>query len=504
MITIIYSTHKDTVYNNKFKQHLLQTVGLNDVQILEFVNHNQYSLSQVYNSGVTESINNIVVCCHNDIKLEKNWGKKLLEDYSNNPKFGIIGKAGSCYFPESGVYWEKIHQTMVGQVYHHPDAQKKWLNKYSPKLPFLIPVVTIDGLFMSFDKTKIKHRFDETIGKFHFYDHLFCIPNYLDGVKIGVTSSFEITHQSIGKPNQEFWESKEKFVAKWGDKLPLDLKPESVYVPQIKRKQFKKFKKIAVIIPTKGNVSMLHECVKSFYDNCDPNIFDVFIADTGSTDDELEIIKNKILPIGNVKLITYDYYNFAKINNDVVKNQISDDYEFLLFCNNDIKILNDIISGMLNVFNEHKNTGSVGCRLHFEDNTVQHDGIFISLSRKNNSIGLGHLNFKNYYNYYNSLKEVIGSTGGLLLVRKTTFIKQGMFNENYISCLEDVELNIKLLCGNHKNYICGDCVAYHYESKTRNKDPKKDEDFLYDYNYNFIPMINKNVIEKIKDKIIIV
>jgi hypothetical protein len=211
MITIIYSTHKDQEYNNKFKQHLLQTVGLNDVQILEFVNHNQYSLSQVYNSGVTQSIYDIVVCCHNDIKLEKNWGKKLLEDFSNNPEFGIIGKAGSCYFPKSGVYWEKMHQTMVGQVYHHPDGQKKWVNKYSPKLPFLIPVVTIDGLFMSFDKTKCKHLFDETIGKFHFYDHLFCLPNYLDGVKIGVTSSFEITHQSMGKPNQEFWGRKITF-----------------------------------------------------------------------------------------------------------------------------------------------------------------------------------------------------------------------------------------------------------------------------------------------------
>jgi GT2 family glycosyltransferase len=159
---------------------------------------------------------------------------------------------------------------------------------------------------------------------------------------------------------------------------------------------------------------------------------------------------------------------------------------------------------MLNVFNEHKNTGSVGCRLHYEDNTIQHDGIFFELNRKYNTFVIGHLNIKNYYNYHNSLKEVIGSTGGLLLVRKNTFIKQGMFNENYISCLEDVELNIKLLCSNHKNYICGDCVAYHYESKTRNEDPKKDEDFIYDYNQIFIPMINKNVIEKIKDKIIIV
>jgi hypothetical protein len=203
MITIVYSTHKDKEYNEKFKTHLLNSVGVDDVQILEYQNNNQYSLAQVYNSGITESIYDIIVCCHNDIKLETNWGQKLLEDFSNYPEFGIIGKAGSCYFPESGVYWERMQQTMVGQVWHHPEGQKKWINNYSPKLPFIIPVVTIDGLFIALDKRKIKHKFDETIGKFHFYDHGFTIPNYLDGVKLGVTSSFEITHKSIGQPNQE-------------------------------------------------------------------------------------------------------------------------------------------------------------------------------------------------------------------------------------------------------------------------------------------------------------
>ena len=500
MITIIYSTHKDKNYNNKFKQHLLHTVGLNDVQILEFVNHNQYSLSQVYNSGVTQSIYNIVVCCHNDIKLEINWGKKLLEDYSNNPEFGIIGKAGSCYFPESGVYWEKMRQTMVGQVYHHPDGQKKWLNKYSPKLPFIIPVVTIDGLFMSFDKTKCKHFFDETIGKFHFYDHLFCLPNYLDGVKIGVTSSFEITHQSIGQPNQEFWESKDKFVEKWGEKLPLDLKPSFVYAPEIKRKNFKKFGKVAIIIPTKGKVEMLKECVDSFHEHCDKEKYDIFVADTGSTEEEKNWIKENI---NNIILIEYDYYNFAKINNDVVKNLPNNVYDFLLFSNNDIKILNDVISGMLSVFELNKLCGTVGGRLHFEDNTIQHDGVFMGIKESNGTLGVDHINLRNYYNYSNSTKEVFGNTGGLMMTRKTIFENNNMFYENYISCFEDVEYNLILNSIGLKNYICGECVAYHYESKTRNEDPKNLDKLRYDYMTNLIPAFKKNI-EKIKHKLTLI
>ena len=80
MITIIYSTHKDSEYNFNFKNHLQQTVGISDVQILEYINHNQYSLSELYNKGIKESKHNIIVCCHNDIKLEKGWGKKLIND----------------------------------------------------------------------------------------------------------------------------------------------------------------------------------------------------------------------------------------------------------------------------------------------------------------------------------------------------------------------------------------------------------------------------------------
>ena len=472
MITVIYSTHKDDTYNNKFKQHLLQSAGVKDIQVLEYVNHNQYSLSQVYNSGITESIYDIVVCCHNDIKLEKNWGKKLLEDFSKNPEFGIIGKAGSCYFPDSGVYWDRMHYTMVGQVYHHPEGKKKWVNKYSTKLPFLIPVVTIDGLFISFDKTKIKHTFDETIGKFHFYDHLFCLPNYLDGVKIGVTSSFDIIHESVGQPNKEFFDSKIKFLEKWGSKLPLDLKPSEVYVPQIKIKPIKNVGKVAVIIPTKGKVEMLKECVDSFRKNCDENLYDIFIADTGSTDDEKNWIKENIL---NINLIEYDYYNFAKINNDVVKNHISDSYEFLLFCNNDVELLNDVIYGMLKTFKTKNKVGTVGARLHFSNNTVQHDGISILMKQTSKTIITDHLTRETYYKFLIDTQDVCGNTAALMMIRKKMFNSLGGFNEIFTHCHEDTYLNLEIIKNGYFNYCCGECVAYHHESITRNTDDTRKE-----------------------------
>ena len=499
MITIIYSTHKDKDYNDKFKTHLSNNVGLENVQILEYQNNNQYSLAQVYNSGITESIYDIVVCCHNDIRLEKNWGVKLLEDYSNNPEFGVIGKAGSCYFPESGVYWERMNATMVGQVYHHPSGQKKWLSTYSPKLPFIIPVVTIDGLFISFDKTKIKHRFDESFGKFHFYDHGFCVPNYLDEVKIGVTSSFEITHESVGQPNQEFWESKNKFLEKYRHRLPLDLKPDKIYSKNEKVQYNKKYGKVAIIIPTKGKTDLLFDCVNSFYEHSDIKFFDFFIADTGSSDEEKELIK-KFIDGKNIKLIEYDYYNFAKINNDVVKNHIGKEYQYVLFCNNDIKLMGDIVGGMLKIFQTKNKVGCVGCRLHYEDNTVQHDGVLVYLKMSTKQIFATHKNKNSYYNHTIGIENVMGNTAGLMMMNLNTFRLIGMFNESYRYCFEDVELNLKLLLKGFDNYLLSSEYSYHYESKTRdiNKDMTES---MEDFNTHLISFINSNL-EKLKTKLL--
>ena len=46
-----------------------------------------------------------------------------------------------------------------------------------------------------------------------------------------------------------------------------------------KEKQIKNIGKVAIIIPTKGNTNLLYDCVKSFYDNCNPN-FDNRLAPT--------------------------------------------------------------------------------------------------------------------------------------------------------------------------------------------------------------------------------
>jgi GT2 family glycosyltransferase len=506
MISVIVSSNKDNLCVDKFKNHIKKTSGLKEYEILLYNNQNEFSLSEIYNRGLKESKYDILVFCHDDIFLSQNWGVKLLNDFLKNPEFGVIGKAGSCFMSESGIFWSKRDQTMVGQVYHR-NNNKKTLTKYSPKFNDLIEVVTLDGLFISVDKNKIKKLFDEDINGFHFYDHSFCVSNFIEGVKLGVTFSFDITHNSEGKPNEEFFKIKEIFLEKYKKYLPLDLKPKNIFYEKIKRKNFKKLKKVAIIIPTKGNLELLINCVNSFYSNCDHDIFSIFIADTGSTKEELDQIKISFEDYKNLKIIEYDYYNFAKINNDVVKNYVGNGHDFLLFCNNDIEIKNDVLSSMLNVFLTNKDCGSVGCRLHYPNNTIQHNGVIVHSDKVLNannfeelypSINLTHEKLNNYYNFNNTVREVFCNTAALLLINKDLFIKMGLFNENYNNCFEDVELGIKVLSNGFKNYNDGYSVAYHKESYTRKNDEKYLDESKKDFKETLHPFIleNKNLVSK--------
>jgi hypothetical protein len=225
MITIGYSTRKT---NPQYQEVLKKSCGLKNVEVIEIVNDGVMSLPEAYNKILKESSNDIVVLCHDDLEFDtNNWGSKLLKHYTKHSEYGIIGMAGSKYLPESSKWWE-IPQTMYGIV-NHKNEGKKWTSTYSKHINNNIEeVVLIDGLFMSLNKKKIKHSFDEEFKGFHFYDLSFCIPNHLDGVKIGVVTDIRITHLSIGMTNDSWENNRVFFSEKFKESLPLDITNDGV------------------------------------------------------------------------------------------------------------------------------------------------------------------------------------------------------------------------------------------------------------------------------------
>jgi hypothetical protein len=79
----------------------------------------------------------------------------------------------------------------------------------------------VDGLFFIVHKGRLKKEFDEQFTGFHFYDISFCVKNLLEGVKIGLTTKFGVTHKSIGMTNKQWEKNKLFFEALYEKHLPL-------------------------------------------------------------------------------------------------------------------------------------------------------------------------------------------------------------------------------------------------------------------------------------------
>lgn len=220
MITIGFSTRE---HNQQYIDYLQKTSMYKEVEVIEKVNNGEKSLSQVYNEIINEATHDIVVLVHDDLEFDtKNWAEKVIKHFDKTPEYGILGLAGTKYLDSSSKWWEVSH-TMYGIV-NHKNEGKKWTSTYSKDIGNKIEdVVIVDGLFIALNKKTIKQNFDETIEGFHFYDLGFCLPNFLDDVKIGVMFDVRVTHLSIGQTNQQWETNRELFSQKYKNNLPIDI-----------------------------------------------------------------------------------------------------------------------------------------------------------------------------------------------------------------------------------------------------------------------------------------
>lgn len=220
LISVVISTRKrDEKYVNEIKKILSHPKS----EVLVYENDNQYSLAEIYNRGLNESKNDIVVFIHDDLIIDvKNMTPKVIKLFEKNPEFGIIGIAGTDKLT-TGRWWED-RTTMYGVV-GHIQNNKRHVNKYSKQtFPDTVKeVVVVDGVFMMVHKKRIKHTFNEQFKDFHFYDLPICVENFMDGVKIGVTTKFDITHKSIGGTDKKWEKNKYLFEALYEKNFPLSV-----------------------------------------------------------------------------------------------------------------------------------------------------------------------------------------------------------------------------------------------------------------------------------------
>ncbi len=220
MVSVVISTRK---IDDEYLKHVEKMFSHPNTEILMYENDGEMSLTQIYNKGLKESVNDIVVFMHDDLILEtSNMTPKIVKLFEKHPEYGIIGIAGTDKLT-SGRWWDN-RENMFGVVGHIHEG-KRHVNHYSKGVfnDVLKDVVIVDGLFFMVRKSLLKKEFNEQFNGFHFYDISFCVENQFEGVKIGLTTKFGITHKSVGITNKQWEKNKLLFEALFEKRLPLTI-----------------------------------------------------------------------------------------------------------------------------------------------------------------------------------------------------------------------------------------------------------------------------------------
>ena len=220
VVSVVISTRK---IDDKYLKHVEKMFSHPNTEILMYENDGEMSLTQIYNKGLKESVNDIVVFMHDDLILEtSNMTPKIVKLFEKHPEYGIIGIAGTDKLT-SGRWWDN-RENMFGVVGHIHEG-KRHVNHYSKGVfnDVLKDVVIVDGLFFMVRKSQLKKGFNEQFEGFHFYDISFCVENQFEGVKIGLTTKFGVTHKSVGITNKQWEKNKLLFEALFEKRLPLTI-----------------------------------------------------------------------------------------------------------------------------------------------------------------------------------------------------------------------------------------------------------------------------------------
>ena len=246
---------------------------------------------------------------------------------------------------------------------------------------------------------------------------------------------------------------------------------------------------IAIIIPTKDKVEVLKECIESILTKTEYKHFKIFIIDNNSQEEKTFDYYETLKSFSLIKILEYNKpFNFSAIINFAVSKI---DNEYILFLNNDTKV---ITSEWLSAMVEHiqrKEVGAVGAKLLYPDNTIQHAGVILGLGVGPYRVaGHSHKYISNSANGYFYRPHVIQNlsavTGACMLTKKSLFVEVGGFDEkNLPIAFNDVDYCLKLRKKGYLIVYTPYAVLYHYESLSRGHEdtPEKQRRFLKEIKY---------------------
>lgn len=229
---------------------------------------------------------------------------------------------------------------------------------------------------------------------------------------------------------------------------------------------------VSIIIPNKDAKEDLEKCIQSILEKSSYTNYEILIVENNSTGEEIFSYYKELSENSRIRLLRWKReFNYSAINNYGAKKAKGD---YLLFLNNDTEVISpDWIEEMLG-FCQRPDTGIVGARLYFGNNTVQHAGTVIGIG------GIaGHMftdmprERSGYMHKAAIIQDLSAVTAACMMVKRQVFDEVQGFEEQLSVAFNDVDFCLRV---REKQYLVvydPYVELYHYESKSRGAEDSK-------------------------------
>jgi len=222
---------------------------------------------------------------------------------------------------------------------------------------------------------------------------------------------------------------------------------------------------VSIIIPNKDHVDDLQKCISSVLKKSMYKNIEIIVVENNS-EEPRTFAYYKHLARKGIKVITYkDKFNYSAINNFAAKHAGG---EYLLFLNNDTKVISPPWIEEMLMFAQRPDVGAVGAKLLYPDDTIQHGGVLLGVG---GVAAHAHLGFpRDHPGFMWRLKiaqNLTAVTGACLMTKRTVFEKARGFDEKFAVAFNDVDLCMRLRKKGYLVVFTPFAELYHYESKSR-------------------------------------
>ncbi|NMN03193.1 MULTISPECIES: glycosyltransferase [unclassified Novosphingobium] len=262
--------------------------------------------------------------------------------------------------------------------------------------------------------------------------------------------------------------------------------------------------KVSLLIPSKNNWRVLKRCVDSLALTAYRNFEAIVIDNKSDQPDTVAYIDSLIAsPPAHVKVISIASpstgFSYSYINNEAAKHA---DGEFLLFLNDDTEVIRpDWLSQMVG-WARVPGIASVGARLYFPDDIVQHNGLVNQLLDKVLPAPAFKLTRRQSIGPHGqdiTVRNYSAVTAACMLTPRRLFTETGGFNdENYSVAYNDCDYGFRLSQTGWRHVCVPTVELYHYEGSSRGRGRGNDKifeevSFVRQYGQWTDPLYNANL-----------